>query len=336
MSELILAVALGAVAWGLLRLYRSRRERGGTRSFGGAAVTRGGSAVEPPVSPADALKDLPRRLYIEFRDDEGKIAKREIDAEFLRDQGGQLTVSGYCHRIKARCEIPVGSITALVDRHNNAAFKGAAAQAALTAAAVARGAAAVPESLAEAKARAEAAFRDWAGRDDWLLMSCLTDGHAKTSEIIEISVINARGETLIDKRLRCEETASDTPYEGTSDCGRSPQVAVVDATTWPAIHDQVCQTLAAAPFVLAYNALFTLRLLEQTAAQHDLPLPELEFDCVMLAYAALRAELGENGQAKWHELEEAAAHEGIAAAPPQGALGNCQATWRLIRKIGGL
>lgn len=187
--------------------------------------------------------------------------------------------------------------------------------------------------LQSEQARALEAFHEWVGRDDWLLMACNASGLDESAEIIEIAVISARGETLLQRQVLPQG-----PISGAAAAAHGLSAETLrGAPIWPRLHREVMDLLAAAPYVLSYNALFQLRILEQTVARYDLALAELEFDCVKLAYAAYRAEPAENGEACWHSLAEAATHEGVEAGSieAKGALGDALRAWHLIQKVGG-
>ena len=72
--------------------------------------------------------------------------------------------------------------------------------------------------------------------------------------------------------------------------------------------------LEGARCVLAYNASFDIRMLEQTARRYGLALPEDdEWRCLMLDYAEHREipHPRHKGEYRWHTLRAAAAHEGV-------------------------
>jgi len=354
MLEVLVAVALGVLAWVLLKLRRGKAGEGAgllRRQGRAKASAEADKTDDPPTpDPVAALSDLPRRLYVEYRTADGGRARGDVDMETLERSEGRLCIVGYCHPAKARERIPVDRISAFTDRHNNAVYKGARVAAALEAAAVAQEAAAArraaagshdpvaesdPVEAPDAQAvsdrdRALDAFREWAARDDWVLVASLASGRDAQAEILEIAVVSAAGEVLLQQRVAPEGPGSD----GAS-AGSGPGApASAPLPSWPELHEKVTALLAAAPYVLSYNALFQLRLLEQTAARYDLALPDLEFDCVMQAYAAYRAEAGAKGKVPWPSPGEAAAQEGIAEAG-SGAAAEALTAWRLIDKIGG-
>lgn len=348
MLELVLAIGFGVVAWLVLKALRGGSGAGGGM-FRAGRVNRNAappSWPEPP-DPVSALQELPRRLYIEYRAPEGGVSRREVDVESLERQEGHLYLTGYCHLAKDNRSFRADRIAAFTDRHNNAIFKGPRAVAALEAASdklAAQGDGAQPDAataqeaeeaaarLRSERARALAAFREWAGRDDWVLMACNASGRGADAEFIEIAVVSAAGEVLFQQPVLPKGPIS---AAATAAHGLTAE-SLRGAAIWPRLHRDVIALLTAAPYVLSYNALFHLRILEQTAARYDLKLPPLEFDCVMQAYAAYRAEADESGQARLHSLDDAADHEGIAVEREEanGALAAALLTWRLIGRIG--
>jgi len=357
MIELILVVGLGFVVWVVVRVVRNS---GGTVET--ARPAQKPWQAQAPQDPAAALQDLPRRLYIEYLAPEGGAPVRsDVDVEALTRRDGHLWVVGQSQAAQALQSFRADRILAFTDRHTNAVFKGARVVAVLEAAtdklaereaalqkAAAREeaerrdkAAAEPEAapkeddgarLAAERERALAAFREWAGRDDWLLMACNATGRNAQAEIVEIAVVSAAGDTRLHQRILPQGPVSEA---AAAQHGLTAET-LRGAPIWPRVHQQVTDLLAAAPYVLSYNALFQLRILEQTAERYGLALPELEFDCIMQAYAAYRAEPDDNGAARWHDLDEAAAHEGVAEddAADGSALAAAQTAWRLIRKLG--
>ena len=271
------------------------------------------------MTPATApLAKLPRLIFIEYQIRGGGVAQREIEAQRFHLEHGRLCLTGYCRIVRDDRTFPVEKITYLKDLETGRIFEGPEVSRALRSVAVALGVelgqAKRQETLPEAQARAIAAFREWAARDDWVLLACATSGHRTSAEILEVAVIDGRGRRLINQRVMPQGPIS----KAASALHGLTRERLEGAPPWPQIHDRVCRVLAAAPYVLAYDAQFELRLLEQTAARSGLSLPELEFDCVMLAYAAYRAEPGKawRGQAaparRWRRPRGGPARRGAA------------------------
>lgn len=133
-----------------------------------------------------------------------------------------------------------------------------------------------------------------------------TTGFPPAAEVVEIAVVSAAGEVLLDTLVRPSApiSASVTAIHGISD----EQVA--GAPVWSDIHQLVCAALEDRTVVI-YNAEFDRRVLVGCSDRHRLALPAARWECAMRAYADYRGERsGQGGQARWHKLEAAARYFG--------------------------
>ena len=157
-----------------------------------------------------------------------------------------------------------------------------------------------------------------------VILDTETTGFGPRSEVLELAIIDAdSGAVLYDSPVmpegRIPAAASDVHGLTRAELKR------MDARPWPEHHTAVCEILAGADAVLAYNTEYDRRLLEQTANRYGLALPEeLSWRCVMLGYA-------DGG--RWIKLAKACKREGIAVSGAHRALADARLTRELYRRM---
>lgn len=172
-------------------------------------------------------------------------------------------------------------------------------------------------------------FARWGKDRKWVVLDTETTGLGAGDEVIDIAVFAADGEVLLTQKLYPKAPIS---REASAVHGLTKK-SLKDAPAYDVIHDDLIRVLKGR-LVLAFNAEFDARMLRQTAAAHGLVLPELQFDCVMLAYAAHAGVPGRfPGDFKWWSLEKAVKKEGVEVIPDHSALGDARATLVLINKV---
>ena len=184
---------------------------------------------------------------------------------------------------------------------------------------------------------AAAAARRWLEQDALFLDTETTGLHAG-AEIIELTLIDSRGQPVLDTLIRPERPipAALTRIHGIDN------TMVASAPRWPDIHEQLLE-LIEGRLVVIYNAEFDLRMLAQAARQHRLPWPEvvrragamtrLENDtvahCAMLEYTRFC------GAARWQSLGKACQQQGIEVVGAHRALADCRMTLGVVRAMAG-
>jgi DNA polymerase III epsilon subunit-like protein len=173
------------------------------------------------------------------------------------------------------------------------------------------------------------AFRRWGETGDWLVLDTETTRTGSKAEIIEIAVIDARGNTLLHRKV-------DPAERITEDSRRVHKIAdeeVQHEPSWPDIHEEVSAILRDRR-VLAYNAAFDARVLRQTAKRYGLEVPRIRWECVMKAYARLVGRIEPvNNTLKHHRLVHAAEREGVRVEGAHDALSDCRTTLALIQAV---
>lgn len=123
-------------------------------------------------------------------------------------------------------------------------------------------------------------------RDDVLLLDTETNGLSKTSEIIEIGIIDTTGKTrfssLIMPRGRLHPAALE--INGIT----LEMLAAESAPAWPAVHKGVKRLLDRASVVIAWNAPFDRRMIEQTVTIYGLPVINATWRDAMTDYRVMR------------------------------------------------
>jgi DNA polymerase III subunit epsilon len=122
-------------------------------------------------------------------------------------------------------------------------------------------------------------------RDDVLILDTETNGAGRGSEVIEVSVINTKGETLLDTLLKPKVWTMNPWAQNVH--GISLDM-LTDAPSWPDVFPDL-SALADRRTILAWNAPFDAWMLEQTSTVWELEHPKWLFVCAMRLYAKKRA-----------------------------------------------
>ena len=135
----------------------------------------------------------------------------------------------------------------------------------------------------EQQTKARTAIAGLLDREDVLILDTETTGMSN-AEVIEVSVINTKGDTLLDTLVK-PRTTTMNPY-----AYRVHNISMSmlkDAPGWPDILPQL-HDIAKESTVLAWNASFDARMLEQSSTVWDLEHPRWLFVCAMRLYAKKR------------------------------------------------
>lgn len=176
---------------------------------------------------------------------------------------------------------------------------------------------------------------DWSqllDRDDVLILDTETTGLGPEAEVIEVALINTRGEELLH-RLALPQ--GDIPRSATRIHGLTrSRLNQLGATGWHEVFAGLSPALQDATLVLVYNAAYDRRLLQQTCARHELRLPAVTWRCAMNDYAAWRRH--RFGATSGHGLEPAFRREcGDSIDQQHRALSDCHMVLALMRAVTG-
>lgn len=165
----------------------------------------------------------------------------------------------------------------------------------------------VPAAVEQGRARAaRAGAIAWAvalaADPEVLFLDTETTGLGGGAEVVDLAIVGRDGRVLLETLVR---PVAPIPADASAIHGiRDGDVAA--APSWPELHDALCRLLVDRR-VVVYNAAFDRRMVTQCGARHGLSLPELRWECAMLAYAAFHGEAaGRGSRYRWHKLERAA------------------------------
>lgn len=157
-----------------------------------------------------------------------------------------------------------------------------------------------------------------------------TTGLERSDEIVEISIINDEGETLLETLVK---PSKPIPAQATGVHGIS-NADVQNARSWPIIWPQVREVLRDRLIVI-YNAEFDLRLMQQSYTIYKLPWKEKlnTFDLLKL-YAEFRGDWDSSRRSyRYHSLAAAGKQCGISLPNAHRATADTLLTRALLHYI---
>jgi DNA polymerase III epsilon subunit-like protein len=132
--------------------------------------------------------------------------------------------------------------------------------------------------------KARAAIMHLLERDDVLILDTETNGTGAGTEVIEISVINTKGDILLDTLVKPKTFAMNPWAQNVHGISLT---MLQDAPPWKNVLPQLAD-LADRRTLLAWNAPFDANMLEQTSQVWNLHHPRWLFVCAMRLYAKKR------------------------------------------------
>lgn len=178
-----------------------------------------------------------------------------------------------------------------------------------------------------AKERAIERARLWIDKNA-IVLDTETTGIDKTAEIVEIALLDCRGNVLLDELVR---PTVPIPRDATRVHGITDD-AVAGARTWAEIDTDFRRVIESRQVVI-FNKSYDSRIVRQTAGMYRLTAPaEIErAQCAMIAYADYRH--GYSG-GRWIGLKRAALAENVTiSGRSHRALTDCMTTLEVIRSI---
>jgi DNA polymerase III subunit epsilon len=151
------------------------------------------------------------------------------------------------------------------------------------------------------RAKAKTAIASLLNREDILILDTETNSIGKNAEVIEVSVINTKGEVLLDTLLK-PKTMMMNPF-----AQRVHNISLnmlKDAPSWPDVFPELA-ALADRRTILAWNAPFDAGMLEQTSTVWEVQHPRWFYVCAMRLYAKKRG-------TKYRGLHKSVVDEGLA------------------------
>lgn len=178
--------------------------------------------------------------------------------------------------------------------------------------------------------QALATLAELAAATDYLILDTEATGLDDTAEIVQLGIVDPTGRVILSQTLK---PAGPIPAAATAVHGIDDQL-VANAPTWGDIYPEFMK-LINGRLLLAYNADFDGRMVQQTCNRYGLPFPANDWRCIMELYAAYAGDWSSyHGNFKWWKLVEACANHGIRPDNAHDAVGDALMTWRLIQALG--
>lgn len=170
-----------------------------------------------------------------------------------------------------------------------------------------------------------------------LMLDTETTGVHAGAEVVDIGVVNHRGEVVYESLVRPQ---NGIPVESTNVHGIDEQM-VENAPAWPEVYLEVAK-VTHRKTVIIYNLDFDQRIIRSECERHNLPyINSRDWVCAMQKYSIFAGQKHDygarRGQYKWHKLENAVKALGLDL-PPQThrAVDDCIYTLRLVEALAGL
>ncbi|MCI0558107.1 MAG: 3'-5' exonuclease [Nitrososphaera sp.] len=172
-------------------------------------------------------------------------------------------------------------------------------------------------------------FLEMAARREFLVLDTETTGLYQ-GEIVEIAIINAHGEELLESYIR---PVNGIPEDASKIHGITLET-VASAPTWCDVVDEIKDVIAGKDLCV-YNAVYDRRMMFLSAEAHGLAKIEwnevARWHCVMLSYAEFYGEWNSyHNSYRWQSLSAAAQQCGIELKGAHSALGDCCLTLGVI------
>jgi len=168
---------------------------------------------------------------------------------------------------------------------------------------------------------------------EFVVLDTETTGLGPEAQIVQIAVIDHRGNPMIIQNIKPSVSipASATAIHGITD------VTVANAPLFEAVYP-LLNTLLENRVVVAYNAAFDSRMVEQTCMIYDLPpINVASWECAMEQFACFYGQWNDRYRGfRRQKLTTACTHLGIPAGNAHDALGDAQMTLALVRRMAEL
>jgi DNA polymerase-3 subunit epsilon len=165
---------------------------------------------------------------------------------------------------------------------------------------------------------------------EFVIFDTETTGIGYDDELVQVGAIDQTGTVLIDTLVKPVRRISP---KAAAVHGLTAE-HLVDAPGFPDVYPRLVSALKGQR-VVAYNADFDSRLLEQACEQYNLPVIETQaWQCAMKRYAQYHGQWnGAHNSFTWLSLTAACRKERVSAAGAHSALGDCLLTLRLIQRL---
>ena len=171
-------------------------------------------------------------------------------------------------------------------------------------------------------------FGTFVDRTDVLILDVETTGFGNKAEVIQLGVIDTRGNIRMDCICIPEEPIWPMAQEVYKIDGERIKN---EGRPFPEVYAEIRPILEGAEIVWARNMPFDRKMLQQSCERHGLSMPDLQWYCAMKEYASVR------GSGNSHvKLETATDMEGVEVhTPAHSAVGDCQRVLGVMRACTG-
>ncbi|MFK3708168.1 exonuclease domain-containing protein [Klebsiella sp. NPDC088457] len=170
--------------------------------------------------------------------------------------------------------------------------------------------------------------RDLWGQDI-VILDTETTGLGDDAEIVEISILDKKGNSLLDTLVKPKKSipAAATKIHGINNKD------VADAPTWEQVYPQFRDVIKN-KVVVIYNSQYDNKIIKQVCAMSGVPNPRRKSECAMLLYSDYINIINpKTGNTKWHKLTDAVAQCGIPASNAHRAKGDCEMTLNILKHM---
>ncbi len=160
-----------------------------------------------------------------------------------------------------------------------------------------------------------------------------TTGLGQRDQVVQVAVIDQTGEPLL---LRLVKPTVPIGWDASRVHGITADT-VRDAPAFPEVYAELADVLKGRA-IIAYNADFDRRMLNQTCAAYQLArFPAAPWHCAMLRFAEYYGQWNRARQSfAWQKLSAACARVGVAPEGTHSALGDARMTLRLVQRLAEL
>ena len=172
-------------------------------------------------------------------------------------------------------------------------------------------------------------FLEMAAKREFLILDTETTG-LHQGEIVEIAIINAHGDKLLETYIH---PVNGIPDDASKIHGITLET-VASAPTWCYMVDEIMDIIDGKDLVV-YNAVYDRKMMHQSGEAHGMAKVEWKevarWWCAMEAYAEYYGDWNSyRGNYKWQSLTNAARQCGIEVNGAHSALGDCRMTLEVI------
>ncbi|PHM73003.1 3'-5' exonuclease [Xenorhabdus sp. KJ12.1] len=167
-------------------------------------------------------------------------------------------------------------------------------------------------------------------KEDIVVLDTETTGLKNDDEVVEISIINADGDILLDTLIKPQKQI---PADAIKIHGITNE-DVQHAPTWSDIYKKYREVVKGKT-VIIYNKSYDTKIIRQTCKKYELPTPRIKSECAMLLYAEYHGEIKERtGDYKWHKLTDAIRYNKIEiSGEAHRALTDAKMTLELMKRM---